>query len=49
MIQSTEGDVQDEVIFHPHVGKDIASKFGEKTLEAMDDVGFRFADRIAAD
>ena len=49
MIQSPEGDVRDEVIFHPHVGKDIASKFGEKTLEAMDDVGFRFADRIAAD
>ena len=47
MIQVPEGDVRDEVIFHPHVGKDIADKFGEKTVEAMDKVGFRFADRIA--
>ena len=49
MIQSPEGDVRDEVIFHPHVGKDIASKFGDKTLQAMDDVVFRFADRVTAD
>ena len=47
MIQAPEGDVRDEVIFHPHVGKDIADKFGKKTVEAMDKIGFRFADRIA--
>ena len=49
MIQTPEGDVQDEVVFHPHVGRDIADKFGEKTLDALDKVGFRFADRIAAE
>ena len=49
MIQTPEGDVRDEVVFHPHVGKEIADKFGEKTLEAMDKVGFRFADRISVE
>ena len=49
MIQTPEGDVRDEVVFHPHVGKEIADRFGEKTLEAMDKVGFRFADRISVE
>ena len=49
IIQTPEGDLQDEVVFHPHVGKDIADKFGEKTVDALDKVGFRFADRIAAE
>ena len=49
IIQTPEGDVTDEVVFHPQVGKEIADKFGEKTVEALDKVGFRFADRIAAE
>lgn len=47
MIQTPEGDVKDEVVYHPHVGKDIEHLFGENTVEALDKVGFRFADRIA--
>ena len=46
MIQTPQGDLHDEVVFHPHVGKDIAKKFGGETLDEMDRVGFRFADRI---
>lgn len=46
MIQTPENDVRDEVVFHPDVGKNIAAKFGEETVEALDVVGFRFADRI---
>ena len=49
IIQTPEGDVTDEVVFHPQVGKEIAEKFGEKTVEALDKVGFRFADRMAAE
>lgn len=49
MIQTPEGDVKDEVVYHPHVGKDIENLFGENTVEALDKVGFRFADRIAAE
>ena len=46
-IQIPEGDPRDEVVFHPHVGKAIADKFGEKTVDAMGSVGFKFADRMA--
>ena len=46
MIQSPYGDVRDEVVFHPHVGKEIEERFGKKTVQTMDKVGFRFADRI---
>ena len=46
MIQTPEGDLRDEVVFHPHVGRDIADTFGEKVVKALDKVGFRFADRI---
>ncbi|MBT7361704.1 MAG: hypothetical protein HN813_06965, partial [Rhodospirillaceae bacterium] len=49
MIQSVEGDVKDEVVYHPHVGQEITEKFGEETLAALDKVGFRMADRIAAE
>lgn len=48
IIQTPEGDNTDEVVFHPHVGAEIAEKFGEETLDALDKVGFRFADRIDA-
>jgi len=48
MIQNVEGDVKDEVVFHEDVGHEIAEKFGEDTVVAMDKVGFRFADRIQA-
>ena len=49
IIQTPEGDMKDEVVYHPHVGKDIAARFGEETLDALDKVGFRMADRIAAE
>ena len=49
MVQSVEGDVKDEVVYHPHVGQEIIEKFGEDTLAALDKVGFRMADRIAAE
>ena len=49
MIQSVEGDVKDEVVYHPHVGQEIIEKLGEETLVALDKVGFRMADRIAAE
>ncbi len=49
MIQNVAGDTKDEVVFHPAVGQEIEEKFGEDTVEALDKVGFRFADRIAAE
>ena len=49
MIQTPEGDQKDEVVFHPHVGKDITNKFGTGVVEALDKVGFRFADRIGTE
>ncbi len=49
IIQTPEGDVRDEVVYHPHVGREIVDRFGEKTVEALDKVGFRFADRIKAE
>ncbi len=49
MIQNEVGDNKDEVVFHPHVGQEIAEKFGDDVVDAMDKVGFRFADRIAAE
>lgn len=43
MIQTPEGDAEDEVVYHPRVGEEITQKFGAETLEAMDKVGFRIA------
>lgn len=49
IIQTPTGDARDEVVFHPHVGEEIAAKFGAEVLETMDGIGFRIADRAAAE
>lgn len=43
MIQTPEGDVEDEVVYHPRVGEEIVEKFGADTLAKMDEIGFRMA------
>ncbi len=44
MIQTPPGDTQDTVVHSPELGKEIACRFGERTLEAMAGIGVKFGD-----
>lgn len=43
-IQTPPGDTKDTVVHAPETGREIARRFGERTLEAMAAIGVRFGD-----